>query len=65
MMNNMEELERALEYPWKKWSIFLHPVQRQLVESERGRRKDMGAALLHYTQRVRNSPQLSPYLFVI
>lgn len=34
MMNNMEELERALEYPWEKWSIFLHPVQRQLVEKE-------------------------------
>lgn len=33
-MNNVEELERALEYPWDKWTIFLHPEQRQLVERE-------------------------------
>jgi hypothetical protein len=31
-MRNVEELERALEYPWEKWTIFLHPAQRQLVE---------------------------------
>lgn len=29
---NQEELERAFEYPWDKWTIFLHPAQRQLVE---------------------------------
>ncbi len=34
MMNNIEELEQALEYPWEKWTIFLHPEQRQLVERE-------------------------------
>src|SRR4030095_5503729 len=28
----VEELERALEYPWEKWTIFLHPAQRQWVE---------------------------------
>jgi superfamily I DNA and RNA helicase len=27
-------LECALEYPWEKWTIFLHPAQRQLVERE-------------------------------
>ena len=32
VMKNTEELERALEYPWEKWSIFLHPAQRELVE---------------------------------
>ncbi len=32
VMHNVEELERALEYPWDKWTIFLHPLQRQLVE---------------------------------
>lgn len=32
LMENVEELERALEYPWDKWTIFLHPMQRQLVE---------------------------------
>jgi mRNA-degrading endonuclease RelE of RelBE toxin-antitoxin system len=31
-MRNVEELERALEYPWEKWTVFLHPAQRQLVE---------------------------------
>ena len=34
VMNDVEELERALEYPWEKWTIFLHPVQRQLVERD-------------------------------
>jgi len=34
VMNNVEELKRALEYPWEKWTIFLHPAQRQLVERE-------------------------------
>ena len=32
VMGNVEELERALEYPWEKWTVFLHPAQRQLVE---------------------------------
>ncbi|MFH1974325.1 MAG: UvrD-helicase domain-containing protein [Pseudomonadota bacterium] len=34
IMKNVEELERALEYPWEKWSIFLHPAQRREVEQE-------------------------------
>jgi mRNA-degrading endonuclease RelE of RelBE toxin-antitoxin system len=34
VMNNIEELERALEYPWEKWTVFLHPAQRQLVERD-------------------------------
>lgn len=34
VMTNVEELEQALEYPWEKWTIFLHPSQRQLVERE-------------------------------
>lgn len=32
VMKNIEELELALEYPWEKWTVFLHPAQRQLVE---------------------------------
>jgi len=32
VMGNVEELERALDYPWEKWTVFLHPDQRQLVE---------------------------------
>jgi superfamily I DNA/RNA helicase len=35
-MANIEELERALEYPWEKWTVFLHPAQRQLVEKDYG-----------------------------
>jgi superfamily I DNA/RNA helicase len=31
-MSNLEELARALDYPWEKWTVFLHPAQRQLVE---------------------------------
>lgn len=31
VMTNVEELERALEYPWDKWTVFLHPEQRQWV----------------------------------
>ncbi len=34
VMKDVEELERALEYPWEKWSIFLHPAQQQLVEAD-------------------------------
>lgn len=31
---NAEELERALDFPWEKWTIFLHPEQRQWVERD-------------------------------
>lgn len=31
---NVEELQRALDFPWEKWTIFLHPEQRQWVERE-------------------------------
>lgn len=34
VVENVEELTRALEYPWDKWSIFLHPVQRQLSQRD-------------------------------
>ncbi len=34
VMSNLEELERALDYPWEKWTVFLHPAQRQLVERD-------------------------------
>ena len=34
VMNNVEELERALDFPWEKWTVFLHPAQRQLVERD-------------------------------
>ena len=34
IMDNVEELEQALEYPWEKWIVFLHPKQRYLVERD-------------------------------
>jgi len=34
VMTNVEELERALDFPWEKWTVFLHPEQRQLVERD-------------------------------
>lgn len=32
VMTNVEELKRALEFSWEKWTVFLHPEQRQWVE---------------------------------
>ena len=32
VLTNVAELERALEFPWEKWAVFLHPDQRSLVE---------------------------------
>lgn len=34
VIENVEELKQALEYPWDKWAVFLHPAQRELVEKE-------------------------------
>ena len=34
VMSNVEELERALAFPWEKWTVFLHPAQRYLVERD-------------------------------
>ena len=34
IMTNRAELEQALEYPWDKWIVFLHPEQRKLVERQ-------------------------------
>ncbi|MFP4107052.1 MAG: 3'-5' exonuclease [Phycisphaerae bacterium] len=34
VMTNVEDLQRALDYPWEKWTVFLHPTQRELVERD-------------------------------
>lgn len=34
VMTNVEELQRALDFPWEKWTIFLHPEQRHWVERD-------------------------------
>ena len=45
VMSNQEELRRALDYPWEKWTVFLHPAQRRVVErSYRGPARVSGSA---------------------
>jgi superfamily I DNA/RNA helicase/mRNA-degrading endonuclease RelE of RelBE toxin-antitoxin system len=34
VMSDVVELERALDYPWEKWTVFLHPNQKQIVEGD-------------------------------
>lgn len=34
LMGSPEELQRALDYPWEKWIVFLHPEQRKLVQGD-------------------------------
>lgn len=36
VLANAEELERALDSPWDRWVVFLHPAQRELVERHFG-----------------------------
>src|SRR5215471_4814875 len=36
VVSDVEELARALEYPWERWTVFLHPAQRDLVERHFG-----------------------------
>lgn len=33
-IESSEELERALDAPWDKWTIFLHPAQREWVDRD-------------------------------
>jgi hypothetical protein len=45
IMANVDELKQALEYPWDKWTVFLHPEQRQMVERDyRGPARVAGSA---------------------
>ncbi|NOG71280.1 3'-5' exonuclease [Roseicella sp. DB1501] len=32
VLQDVEELRRALDFPWDRWAVFLHPAQRELVE---------------------------------
>lgn len=34
IMSSVDELRLALDYPWDKWTVFLHPDQRQTVERD-------------------------------
>ena len=31
ILKDVEELQRALEFPWDKWAVFLHPAQREII----------------------------------
>jgi mRNA-degrading endonuclease RelE of RelBE toxin-antitoxin system len=33
---DVDELARALQYPWERWTVFLHPAQRDLAERHFG-----------------------------
>lgn len=32
VLQDVDELRRALDFPWDRWAVFLHPTQRDLVE---------------------------------
>ena len=34
VLNDIDALRQALDYPWDKWMVFLHPAQRQLIERQ-------------------------------
>lgn len=34
VMEDVEELKRALDFPWDQWSVFLHPSQRAVVDQQ-------------------------------
>ena len=36
VVTDVDELARALEYPWERWTVFLHPAQRELAEHRFG-----------------------------
>lgn len=44
-IQNRDELTEALEYPWERWMVFLHPTQRKMVERKyKGPARVSGAA---------------------
>lgn len=34
LMANADQLQRALDYPWEQWTVFLHPTQQAVVERQ-------------------------------
>ena len=34
LVDHAEELRQALDYPWDKWMVFLHPSQRETIEAD-------------------------------
>lgn len=33
VLEHRDELEAALDYPWERWTVFLHPAQRRFAEA--------------------------------
>jgi hypothetical protein len=64
VVENVEELEQALSYPWDRWIVFLHPSQRDIVEKTfSGPARVAGSAgtgktvvALHRARRLAQSP---------
>ena len=34
IIENAEELQQALDYPWDKWMVYLHPSQREVIDKD-------------------------------
>lgn len=34
LLANVDELKRALNHPWERWTVFLHPAQRRIAEQD-------------------------------
>ena len=37
LIGNAGELQQALDFTWEKWTVFLHPEQRKIVEADYGK----------------------------
>jgi hypothetical protein len=58
-MANVEELQRAFDFPWEKWTVFLHPDQREMVERDyAGPARVSGSAGFGSTTRMWDSRRL-------
>ena len=60
LMEDADELERALDYPWEQWTVFLHPAQRATVEREYNGPARVTRVCRHRQDRRRTSPRGPP-----
>lgn len=64
VLENVEELKAALDAPWEKWAVFLHPAQQEYVDREfNGPARVIGSAgtgktvvALHRAARLAKTP---------
>ena len=65
VMENVEELRAALDSPWERWAVYLHPAQREYVERDfNGPARVIGSAgtgktvvALHRAVRLAQDPE--------